>query len=309
MSILVEANGRVLLGAEAFLVEDGRELAWAEKHVVKNKAHKFIIGRFVEADRPNENGHIFDFKELGEAQKSLLHSPLNMVHQPHSIVGSFIASEMMHPTAETAEEEHPYVEALACFWRYYFPDEYKAVEKAHRENSLFFSMECVPETVKCTGVCQQEYAYDGRTSPTYCAHMNEPAAIRRLGKPHFTGGALILPPVKPGWKKADITSVSALLAAHAEEAESLFQVVKTEKSHLDALQWEAAVAQLLVMAYRDPEWAKGFPPAALPTIENPQDLANAIKSVKKALPWNVGALKKHIEQQAKKLKVPAPKWD
>lgn len=302
MSVIVEGPKSVFLGAQAWVVEDGRELAWAETHVVRNPALKYIVGRYVEASTANDNGHIFDLAELGQAQKTIPNSPLNMLHHPHYIVGNFIASELIYPTEASAGAEqplNPYVEALSAFYRYYFPDEYLEVEKAHASGSLFYSMECVPQTVKCAAVCGMSYAYDGRQSPTYCDHLNQPAAKKRLGNPHFMGGALIIPPAKPGWKGADITEMSSLIAAHAEEADTAYRAVKTQLPHLGESQWEAMVAQLMKMAYIE---AGMTPPSvSLPTIQTATDLADAIKAYGSAKAADKPALQAHIKRHAKAL--------
>jgi hypothetical protein len=317
MSVLIESERSVYLGAQAFLIEEGRELAWAERHVVRNPALKYVLGRFVEADQANQNGHIFDRKELEVAHTSIPNSPLNLLHQPRYIVGNFVAAEMLYPTGEKAASENPsnpYIEALASFWRYYFPDEFTAVERAHQEGSLFFSMECVPKTVNCAAVCGQTYQYDGRQSPTYCDHLNQAGAKKRLGEPHFTGGALIMPPAKPGWNHADVTQLSGLMARYAKEAEVAHDQISQEFGHLDASRWEAMVAQLMGFAYREVEgeWGRDFSTAerkqlaakghALPDgsypIVSPQTLSDAIQAIGRAGPGKRAQVIAHIKKRA-----------
>lgn len=295
--VMVEGPKSVFLGTQAWVVEEGREMAWAQTHITRNPALKYILGRYVEADSANENGHIFDLAELPAAQKTIPNSPLNMLHHPHYIVGNFMASELVYPTEATAGAEQPLnpsVEALSAFWRYYFPDEYIEVEKAHASGSLFYSMECVPQTVKCAAVCGMSYAYDGRQSPTYCDHLNQPAAKKRLGHPHFMGGALIIPPAKPGWKNADITQLSSLMDAHVAEADAAYRAIKEELPHLGERQWEAMVGQLMKMAYADMA-------TPLPTIRTSTDLVDAIKNIGKAKPEDQGKIKAHIVGIAKAL--------
>lgn len=311
MGIFVEGKQGFLLGGQAWLVEQEREFAWAEKHVVKNRSMAWVLGKYVEADNANDNGQIFALDELADAQKTLVNAPLNLLHRPHYILGSFVASEMLYPTGEAGDaagQDHPYVEALAAMWRYYFPEEYLTLEKAHAEGTLFFSMECVPETLRCAGGCEQEYAYDGRTSPTYCAHLNTPGAKKSLIKPHFTGGALIIPPVRPGWKKADITELSSLLSERAVEAETAYNAISTEFAHLESSQWEQMMLTLLDFA----ESAREFTPAereaqartgnAMPDgsypIATPEDLGNAIKAFGR---HPTDAVKAHIKKRAKAL--------
>jgi hypothetical protein len=315
--LLVEASRSVYLGAQAYLLDDSREMAWADgKSLRKHPTIRYLAGRYVEADNANSNGHVFKLEELENAQHDIAHTPLNMLHRPHYIVGHYIDAQLMFPKDEAGEGlSNPYVEAVAAFYRYYFPDEFAEVERAHKEGSLFYSMECVPKSVTCTAVCGQEFAYDGRTSPTYCAHINEPGAVRTLNQPGFTGGALIIPPIKPGWKKADITEVSRLLRQHSEQAEHLYDDVRSEMPNASVEQWEWTVGQLLDMAYEDiegGEWARDFNTAkrkqlaksgaALPDGSYPivtvQDLANAIRAYGRANPSDRARVKAHIKKRA-----------
>lgn len=317
--MIVEGKTSVVLAGQAWVVEEGREMAWAERHVGHNSAHKYVLGRYVQAETANDNGHIFDTKELETAQSTIAHSPLNLLHHPQYIVGAFIASEMVYPVAASAGMEtpaHPIVEALSVFWRYYFPEEYKEVEKAHGNGSLFYSMEAIPVSVTCAAVCQQTYPYMGRQSDTYCDHLNGPGAVKRLNQPHFMGGALIIPPTRPGWKGADITELSSLIEGAGPAAEQIYQGLKADAPHLEPAAWEEMMLQVL-SAYQvgDAESAKKFtterrkqlasqgkalPDGSYP-IEDPEDLANAIKAFGRATPEERAQVKGHIIKRAKAL--------
>lgn len=257
---IYEGKHAIYLGASAVIVEEDRELAWAEKHVVRNPAYKWILGRYVEADRANRNGHIFPLDDLREAQPSIAHSPLNLLHRPHYIVGAFAATEMIYPTgegesaasalAEPEDADNPFIEALAAFWRYYFNEDFQLIEKAHGAGKLFLSMEAVPEQLSCTA-CDGVFDYEGRDSPTYCAHMRAPRAPKRLVKPHFTGGALIIPPIRPGWARADVKEIGGLLEQRAVQAETLYDEIAADAPHLEPQDWEAQM--MAVMAFADLE--------------------------------------------------------
>lgn len=318
MSVLVEGTRSVYLGAQAWLLDDNVETAWAERHVTKHPTVRYLLGRYVEADKANNNGQIFALKELQTARGHIGHTPLNMVHRPHYIVGHFVDAEIMYPT-EGAKDggegvENPHVEALAAFYRFYFPEEFAEVERAHKEGQLFYSMECIPKTVTCASVCGQEFAYDGRQSPTYCAHLNSPRAQKRLNNPSFLGGALIIPPAKPGWSRADITQLSRLVSEHAAEADQIYQEVKTAMPGMDVAQWEGTVNELMMMAYCEVEGehardfsadkrkdlakqGKALPDGSFP-IENVQDLANAIRAVGRAGEGKRAQVIAHIKKRA-----------
>lgn len=324
MNVIVETGKKIVLGSQAFLLEEDRELAWAENHVVRNPAYRWIVGNFVEADRANDNGHIFPLQDLEQHKDSVKFSPLNMLHRAHYIVGAFAASEMIYPlqaesphsaTAAT-DVQNPYMEALAAFYRYYFPDEAQLIEKAHAEGALYYSMEAVPESLRCT-TCEREFAYDGRQSPTYCADLQQPGAKKVLIHPHFTGGALILPPARPAWKRADINELSALITRYEQEAEMAYENVKKELPHLGPNEWEIMMAQVMMQAHaeREGESARAFSTderqklaksgAALPDgsypIVTPQDLANAIRAFGRANPGDRERVRSHIVKRAKAL--------
>jgi hypothetical protein len=283
---MIESARALHLGGRAVLLDAGdRECAWAEKWIRHDPDLKWILGNYVEADNANSNGHIFPLEDLKANSETIGHKPLNMLHEPHKIVGHYAAIEMLYPMDSAAKapaashrtckgcgahmakdagkcqscgkgweaadaDPKPYVEALSAFYRYYFPEEYSAVEKAHREGSLFYSMEAVPKTLTCAAAdgCGQEFAYKGRIHESYCAHLHEPVAMRRLNQPHFKGGAIIIPPVSPGWKGADIKELSALIEASGDDAERLYEGFKSEAPHLSPAQWEAAMAALLKLA-------------------------------------------------------------
>lgn len=262
--IVVEGPNSVHIAAAAWLVEENRELAWAQKHVVHNPAYAWVLGKYVGTNKANDNGHIFDATELAEARQSLLYAPMNMLHRPSDIMGVYVANEVIWPKdasasaslgGEAAAETEPYLEALAAFYRYYFPEEYAAVEKAHREGFLAWSMECVPKTVTCAASahpeCGKTFDYAGRQSETYCAHLNQPGAPKRMGKPHFTAGALVLPPARPAWRNASVTSLDTLVRQQLEAAESVYTQVRSEFPHLETSRWEHLMAELLARAAKD----------------------------------------------------------
>lgn len=318
MTVIVEGAKALYLGAQAHLIEEGREMAWAEKHVRSQPDLKWILGNFVEADNPNENGHIFPLEELETAQASIANKPLNMLHRAHQIMGHFAATEMMWPTGEQAAEQHPHVEALSAFYRYYFPEMLTLLEAAHATGSLFYSMECIPARIGCVADgCNGDFEYMGRTDPSYCSHVNANGGHKKLRAPHFTAGALIVPPVKPGWKKADITELSGLIEENIREAEAAYDQVQADFPHLGPKEWEAMMAHLLAYAAEraELELAKKFdtdkrkkmadegnalPDGSYP-IENVSDLRNAIQAFGRAPAGKRGQVKRHIIKRAKAL--------
>lgn len=259
MTVLIKGRKNYFLGAQAFLIEENRETAseWAAGHIKTNPAIKWILGRFVEADNPNNNRQTFALEDLRISQPTINHAPLNMVHQANHIVGSYVATEMIYPTDDSAAIVNPYIEALAAFWSYYFPDELKDVQKAHDEGSLYFSMECVAENVKfedlSTGQVEQ-FPYMGPFHDSYGDWNTNQESIKWLDKPHFLGGALIVPPIKPGWSNAEIKSLSHYMKTHQEMASGVFTSVKEQTPHLSDRQIEDITIGL-IKGELDEDWS------------------------------------------------------
>ncbi len=275
MSIIVEGKHSIHIASAAMLVEENRELAWAEKHVMANPALAWIVGKYIGTNKPNDNGHIFSAAELGEARQSLVYAPMNMLHRPQQVMGVYVANEIIWPTGTTASvagfsatdlnavdasqsataaagmpvtETEPFLEAVAAFYKYYFPEQFEAVRMAHNEGSLAWSMECVPDTVTCahaTVYCGKTFPYMGRQDASYCKHLNQPGAPKKLNKPHFTAGALVLPPARPAWKNANVTELSVTVRQELEAAEHIYEQASSEFPHLEVGAWEAVMASLV----------------------------------------------------------------
>lgn len=243
----------IYLGARATLLEDSRETAsqWAADKITINPAHSWVLGKFVEADRANNNNQYFAMDGLEFGKPTIDHAPMNINHSARNIVGAFVASELVFPTGEEqASDEHPYIESLGVFWRYYFQDEYKSVSKANAEGSLFYSMECVPEYVSTVGGEDDsvQYAYQGRQSPSYPQELNSREVPMKLGNPHFVGGALIIPPVKPGWSNANTSVVAGYMKDCWKEAELAYQSIATAFPEEDPAKWEEIMRELIVLS-------------------------------------------------------------
>lgn len=284
MTTWLEGDRSFFLGAQAFLMENDREMAgtWASEYVHPNPAYKYILGRFVEADRANNNRQLFSLAGLQIARPTITYAPMNMNHQSRRIVGAFVATDLIYPTqAATAGMEtcsdcgeiydfamsencpkcgdaakaasdsqlelNPYIDALGVFWRHYFPQEYAVVEQAHSEGRLYYSMECIPRQIQCAGDggCGDTFEYAGRMSPTYCDHLNKTTSDKYLIDPHFTAGAVLIPPVQPGWSHAQVHS---LVAKHSALADRVYEGVASDLAHLGPSDWEAVMHELLVLA-------------------------------------------------------------
>jgi len=251
MSFLLEGKSSFWLTTNAHLVEDTRDTAWAEKHIEYNPAFKWIVARYAEADNPNSNKQFWTLNDLQLGQPSIISSPLNLLHQPRRIVGNFTAAEMIYPMDTANDTIHnPYIETLAVFWKYYFPQELNVIERAHAEGGLTISMECLGESVICEGPegCGNEFAYAGPKSPSYCDHINHDVSIKHINKPWFVGGGLLVPPVNPGWKQASVTDISELTKEYSSECELAYEGIKELVPNGNSSQWESMMQMVVDLA-------------------------------------------------------------
>jgi len=248
MTILTEGESSLFITAPATLIDDDRDTAaWASKHIISNPNIKWVLGKYVEADNANSNGQYWSYEDLQMTQPTISHSPMNIDHHASEIVGTWVASEMMHPT-DNDNVINPYIETLGAFWKFYFPDTLKKIESAYQTGELFISMECVSETVTCAGEngCGETFKYAGPNSSSYCDHIKERASVRQLNNPSWLGGALIIPPTRPGWKNADVTEISKNTSDETKD-KILVEIAKT-MPHLGPSEWEKTMWAIQMQA-------------------------------------------------------------
>lgn len=253
----------------ARIIGDSENLqAWAEHYVRRDRDIKWVIGNFVEANRQNSNGHYFPVQYLPAAARTLEHKPLNMLHYDQYVVGSFAgaqlllgdeelsdekaiamgeAAESSTGSIEDAEDKYPHMEALAAFWHSRFPDEYAEMKRAHADGKLFYSMEAVPVDVQCP-TCDHRVAFAGLESETYCDHMQGGTGPKILHEPVFNGGAIIIPPARPGWNGADVKTMSKLIEDHENELDQMYVSAQNLAPHLDPRDWEFMMTELIRLA-------------------------------------------------------------
>jgi hypothetical protein len=250
--IIVEGPTSVTITTAASVITDDREVAWATaEHQVKTRPDMgWLLGRYLGTDVANENGHIFRFGDIELAHDRIVHTPLNLLHRSTHVIGTFVSTTFV-AAAQTAVDddtgrfETGHVEALANVWRAIFRDEWDAISKANEEGSLFYSMEAIPKTVSCPA-CQATCAYAGPASDSYCEHMAKLGGPKVLDDPLFVGGAVVIPPAKPGWRNADLTQLAAAVGDQADQVYE--QLAATDLSPQIA---EQLMVHLLAGAFRD----------------------------------------------------------
>lgn len=269
--MIFETDRGIFLGAQAHLVMPERVTAeWTHRSITPNDAFLYMAAKYVEADRPNSNGHLWSFEDLKAAQASIVNSPINMMHQPHNIIGVMIDQEIMYPNAvatsstsqsgaftttsttntlitydaaKAYDHQNPYIEVLGALWKFYFPKTVEQVQALHETGSLYVSMECISDTVTRVDSdgSEQEYPFKGGNLKEY--DFTDKSKYVRLNKPHFVGCGLVLPPAKPGWKGADVRD---LLAASKQDPGEMYEQIAEEMPHLGPREWESLMISLLL---------------------------------------------------------------
>ncbi len=246
---VTESSGRVLLTAPAATFDLADELPpelaarWQEQSAA-NPYFTWIQGRFVEAEQANGNGALWTTGDLQFGEMGVAHGPLNWLHQSRRVIGTIADARLVRPGAgaEHAAAARPYIAATAAVWKWIYPGEAADLQRASDARRLYYSMECVAERVQCAGDagCGESFDYlAAMTDPaSTCGHIRGRTSSRRMVNPSFLGGAVIVPPVRPGWKdaSASVMRQAAHLAAETSSANS---------GGLTASEWEALMAAVI----------------------------------------------------------------
>ena len=186
-----------------------------------NAGFMYLHGRFVEADRANRNGAYWSTADLELGAPTVAGGPLNWLHDDTKIIGTLLDGNLVRSDKETAatSDVGNYIESSAAVWKFLYPRESQLIEKAAADKQLFYSMECVSQNVQCVDGsvegCQEVFAYNDylTNKGKICSHLREAASAKRFIDPVFLGGAVIIPPVIPGWAHADVEVVRQAAAA------------------------------------------------------------------------------------------------
>ena len=220
-AFLLSGAERTLITGPVSTFEDPTELPpelaslW-EKAAHRNPGFLYLQGRFVEAERANRNGAFWTADDLSAGQQTVAGGPLNWLHEDTKVIGALADAQMIRPEREAAKEGiGPHIAAFAHVWRFLYPREAAALQEASEGRKLWYSMECVSEAVECRTDADTGREGCGRTFPykdvlakeRVCAHLQAGTSARRFIDPIFLGGAVILPPVRPGWANAHIEVV------------------------------------------------------------------------------------------------------
>lgn len=255
----------VEIATPAFVLDndDDRFMDWAGASALAETRPDigWILGNYAQFGGHNRNGNLFVAKDRERAASRVKHTPLNMWHRKQNIIGTFVGSQLIDPAKAgdalaPKDMPHPYIESLSGMWRYHFKDAWTAIQRAFNEGAAFLSMECVAETITCMQdrcICgNRTYPYRGLRDDSYCDSLNRPRAMKALNEPWFVGGGMIIPPARPGWDKADVLKVAAMLEDHGLEAEYVYQQFAEAAPHLEAAEWELMM-NLVLCAMHAPD--------------------------------------------------------
>ena len=274
---VTEVAGKVILTAPATSVHDAQELPeelrerW-ERASSANPYFQWIGGRFVEAEKANRNGAFWSTADLQFGELSVKNGPLNWLHEGRKVIGTIADHALVTPQPVTFEQmasagisnstatwnslftnvnyetavaqPRPYISAVSTVWKWLYPEEAKVVEKASDEKTLYYSMECVAREMQCmsgeSGGCGESFDYmTAMTAPEkVCEHIAQRSSHRRMVDPYFLGGAVIVPPVRPGWGEAnaEVLRQAAALAEQVAPADA------------QTSQWELLMGAVLAFA-------------------------------------------------------------
>lgn len=239
--LIVEGRDRITLTAPIEeLVTSEQASDMAKRLYVK------LRGRFVEAEKANGNGAYWSQGDLEFGLPTVAYGPLNWLHDERKVVGVLSDARMVAREAAAASGVGPHIAADATMWRWLYPQETRLVERAADERKLWYSMECVSPEVECVGThgCGTKMPYlDAlRREGAACQHVKSREATRRFVDPIFQGGAIIVPPVTPGWASADLTVV--------REAASALEGDASLSTGLEDAEAAAMVQQVIEFARR-----------------------------------------------------------
>lgn len=254
--MIVKTKDFFHVGGRLTLLDDGAGdlKAWAERHVTVDPNIRWLLGNFVEADRANQNGHIFPLEDLRPAVASIEHKALNVLHREQQVIGTFAGGQLVMPdgTELTAEDTvaegdpFPIMQSLAAMWVRRFPEDFLAIRGAHAEGALYYSHETVPAEVSCPE-CDLRVPFAGMMDESYCDHMNASMiAPMRLHDPVFSGGAVIIPPARPGWNRAEMSKISAFLQEEPELAEQIHDAIASDLPDIDPRLWERLMGEVIL---------------------------------------------------------------
>ena len=216
--MLQQIGDRFYATSKAYIVDGPqdmpREMASDFKMDRANSTFLWIAGRYVQANNANRNGHYWTFDDLKSGEGSIVHTPVNALHEWDRPIGTVVQTKIVQREGASAGLEHPEIQALSVVWAMNFPEAAAEIRESHKQGTLFYSMECVAESKQCLA-CEQIFPYAAAAADV-CDHLaGDMKAPRRFINPTFLGAGLIFPPERPAWPDAEVTDVAKLVEEYA----------------------------------------------------------------------------------------------
>lgn len=146
-----------------------------------------------------------------------------------------------------APQPRPYMAAVSAVWKWVHPDKVHAIEAAADQGRLYYSMECVAREMSCGSDethdgCGKSFDYiTAMTNPkATCEHIQARSSARRMVDPSFLGGAVIVPPVQPGWGSANVEVM--------RQAAKLAEQTEAASGDMSTSEWELLMSGVLRFA-------------------------------------------------------------
>jgi 2'-5' RNA ligase len=249
-AFVTEVNGRTLITGPATTLaamKDPTVEDITEQHML------WMHGRFVGAETPNRNGALWSAGDLEMAKGTVVNGPLNWLHDARHVIGTLAKADYVDPsktgridaaTGGPLRVLDPHITATAAIWKWIYPDEAYVIQQASEQQMLWYSMECISKEVSCVGEggCGNTTTYSAYMAGAACEHVRQRASVRRFVSPVFLGGAVIVPPTRPGWAEADARVMSTANSL----AEAAFE--QAGRPDITATQWEQLMGQLVRFA-------------------------------------------------------------
>lgn len=197
METVFERDGRVYLVADVAPVtprdEEIADYAFGKAlmDAAPNPNISWFRGRYVEADRPNDNGAMWPSSELAIASVTPMLMPVTVMHDPRTAVGLIADIALRHKSDEVPRSR---LDSVLGVWAHRFPDVVEEAQANYAAGTLMQSMECLPQSYDC-GSCGKSYPKlpGGAEKANWCTHLRDEYAstARIMRNVTFTGTGLI----------------------------------------------------------------------------------------------------------------------
>lgn len=172
---------------------DIEHFAFAEdlKKAAPNENLLWLKGNYVEADRPNANGHQWTEGELAIKSLTPMFCPVTVMHDARTAVGLIADSRLLLPSKDDVPRAK--IETALAIWQHRFPEVAAEVMHNYEAGELMQSMECRSPYYDCAECGRTFHKLpDEAERDQWCEHLAEsPNASRILRGVTFTGTGLI----------------------------------------------------------------------------------------------------------------------